>query len=211
MICISISDIKQLGPVLAEGAELIELRFDLMGLRASEFFSEIPAGVKTIATCREDVFTENERKKILIESIKLGANFVDIELEAELAYAREIQLVAEDSDCQVIFSHHDFKGTPDQEKLEGKLKSCFSRGGQIAKIATRVQSREDATKLIALHLLPGKKVILGMGPLGRITRVAAPLLGSEFTFASPGSGETTAPGQMSLKELNSIYKILKGS
>ncbi len=50
-----------------------------------------------------------------------------------------------------------------------------------------------------------------MGDAGRITRVAAPLLGSEFTFASPGEGRETAPGQMSASQLNAIYKILNGS
>lgn len=211
MICISISDMKQLVPVIEEGAEIIELRLDLIGLKPSELYKKIPSNVKSVATCREGRYGDKERLKLLMDSMEHGADFVDIELETGKSFATEILSGAEKSNSEVIFSHHDFKGTPSQDELIEKLNACYDRGGVLAKIATQVQSREDAIKLLSLHYLPGRKVILGMGALGRITRVAAPLLGSEFTFASPVSGGETAPGQLSVKELNSIYNILKGS
>lgn len=211
MICTSISEDAQLVPVLKSGAELIELRLDLIQRHPSELFQQIPDGVKSIVTCREGVYTEKERIGLLRDSIRLGASYLDIELESGEAFSREIISSAAGTGCELIFSHHDFKGTPDTEELNSILDSCYSRGGALAKIATMVNSREDALRLITLHTRPGRKVILGMGPLGRITRVAAPLLGSEFTFASPATGGETAPGQMSVEELNRIYNILQGS
>jgi 3-dehydroquinate dehydratase-1 len=81
----------------------------------------------------------------------------------------------------------------------------------VAKVSTKVQSTEDVINLFSLYSQPGRKVILGMGPQGRITRVAAPFLGSEFTFASPFEGVETAPGQMSAGQLKAIYNLLNGS
>ena len=48
--------------------------------------------------------------------------------------------------------------------------ACYEKGADIAKIATRVNASEDIRNLMSLYDLPGKKVILGMGDLGRITR-----------------------------------------
>jgi 3-dehydroquinate dehydratase-1 len=211
MICISISDISQLDPVIKGGAELIELRLDLISARPKELYAGVPAEVKTVVTCREGEYSEQERIKILNEAIKLGASYVDLELESIVSFSDQIMKVAEKHGCQVIFSHHDFKATPGEHELKKLLEACYNRGGAVAKIATLVQSVEDVYKLLSLYGHPGRKVVLGMGHAGRITRVAAPLLGSEFTFASPSEGEITAPGQMSAEQLKTIYNIISGS
>ncbi len=211
MICISISDASQLVPLVDGGAELIELRLDLIGVHPSELYSKIPSGIKTVVACRPGVFSEKDRTGLLIASIELGASYVDLELESATEFAGEIMRAAERASCEVIVSHHDFTGTPGKDELRSILEACFRQGGVVAKIATQVQSKEDLINLFSLYTRPGRKVILGMGPQGRITRVAAPLLGSEFTFASPEEGLETAPGQMSAGQLKAIYKILNGS
>jgi 3-dehydroquinate dehydratase-1 len=50
-----------------------------------------------------------------------------------------------------------------------------------------------------------------MGEMAGLTRVAAPILGAEFTFASSDKSDETAPGQLTIEELLSIYKIVKSS
>lgn len=211
MICISVSDISQLDPLIEAGAEFLELRLDLIGKHPTELFSKIPAVVKSIVTCREGAFNENERLMLLKDAIQMGAAFVDIELESSSEFAGEIFDCTKETACEVIFSHHDFEGTPGERELVSKLNACFERGGAVAKIACQVKSTDDILSLFSLYRQPGRKVILGMGPEGRITRLAAPILGSEFTFASPSEGGETAPGQMSAGQLKAIYKILKGS
>jgi 3-dehydroquinate dehydratase-1 len=108
----------------------------------------------------------------------------------------------------VIVSFHDFKQTPGRNELERILESCMDRGGDIAKIATQVTSRKDIGNLLSLYDFPGRKVVIGMGPLGRITRVMAPYLGAEFTFASMDEGNETAPGQLSFQQLKRIYNVI---
>jgi 3-dehydroquinate dehydratase-1 len=48
-----------------------------------------------------------------------------------------------------------------------------------------------------------------MGDAGKITRIIAPLLGAEFTFASMDGFETTAPGQISYSRMKSILSNLE--
>ena len=53
-----------------------------------------------------------------------------------------------------------------------------------------------------------RMAVIGMGRLGLITRVAAPFMGAEFTFASPEQGRETAPGQIDREKLTElIYQI----
>jgi 3-dehydroquinate dehydratase I len=210
MICISISESSQLLPVIEAGAELVELRFDLIGLHPSELCPKIPDGIKTVVTCREGKYNEQERIEILNAAIELGADYVDLELESSDEFVSGIMPVAEKHGCEVIFSHHDFLETPGIDELRSKMELCFKRGGLIAKVATQIHKQEDVINLLFLYSQPGRKIVLGMGDAGRITRVAAPLLGSEFTFASPDEGSETAPGQMSASQLNAIYNLLNG-
>ena len=176
MICISISESSQLYPCIKEGAQLVELRLDLIGLHPSELFSKIPDGIKTVVTCREGIYSEEERMDLLNAAIEKGANYVDMELESSEKFVLGILPVAEAHGCEVIFSHHDFQGTPGIIELKSKMESCFERGGAIAKIATQIHTQEDVINLLYLYSHPGRKIILGMGDAGRITRVAAPLL-----------------------------------
>jgi len=52
-------------------------------------------------------------------------------------------------------------------------------------------------------------VVIGMGQLGKITRIAGPLLGSLFTYASHDKGKETAEGQIDHMLLRKIFKDLK--
>jgi 3-dehydroquinate dehydratase type I len=211
MICISISETSQIGTVIRSGAELIELRLDLLRAEPEDLYSMVPAGIKTMVTCRPGEYDERERISYLTRAMGLGADYVDVELESSDRYAELIMKPASIHGCEVIFSHHDYSGTPGRKELKDKLEHCYRRGGAVAKVATHVRNREDLLNLVSLYGLPGRKVVVGMGTLGRITRVIGPYLGAEFTFASPGDGLETAPGQLSAAQLSDIYKMIDGS
>ena len=208
MICISIGREEQLAAVLDAGADLIELRLDLMGREVAALYSRIPKEVRTVVTCRPGGLSDEERSKLLLEAMERGASYVDLELDAPAAYLDPLLEKASAHGCEVIISHHDFERTPEKEDLVRLLKQCYERGAAVAKIAAAASGREDVLNLISLYGLPGRKVVLGMGESGRITRVLAPYLGAEFTFASLGSGQETAPGQLDLDQLKSIYQSI---
>lgn len=211
MICVSISDISQLDGLLAGKAELLELRLDLIGVSPEKLYARIGDRVKTVATCRPEHVSDPERAALLERAIKLGATYVDLELEADAEFSYPLIELAGKKGCEVIISHHDFNGTPPEDVLQELMSQCFQRGASVAKIACMVREREDLARLFSLYRGKGRKVILGMGDLGRISRVAGPYLGAEFTFAAPSDGVETAPGQLSMLELEEIYKLIDAS
>jgi 3-dehydroquinate dehydratase-1 len=200
-----------LNEAIESGAELLEFRLDLIGEHPSKLYPSIPEGIKSIVCCRPGVYSNGERIKLLQAGMKLGADYVDIEIETASENFDLLLATAKDCGTRVIVSYHDFKRTADREDLESLMIACYEKGGEIAKIATRINAPEDIRNLLGLYDLPGKKVILGMGRMGRITRLIGPYLGAEFTYASTGKSEETAPGQLSIKQLNDIYKVIDES
>jgi 3-dehydroquinate dehydratase type I len=211
MICVSAASRAGLDDAIKSGAELIELRLDLIREHPARLFPLIPGNVLSIVTCRHGVYEDFERVVLLKSGIELGATYVDVELETPDDYLREISSIAGKAGTKVIVSYHNFERTADREDLESVMIACYEKGGDIAKISTQVNAPEDIRNLLSLYDLPGKKVILGMGKLGRITRLVGPYLGAEFTFASSGVGGETASGQFTVKQMNEIYKVIDNS
>ena len=211
MICVSISHRMQLEKAMASGAAMLELRLDLIREKPEDLFPLIPKSIPTVLTCRPGVYKEAERAAMLKKGMELGAAYVDVETESTDAFLSEILQCAESHQAKVIMSYHNFERTPGLEDMESVMIACFEKGGNVAKIATQVHGTDDVLNLIALYNLPGQKVILGMGPMGRILRIMGPYLGGAFTFASLDEGKETAPGQLSIKEMIDMYKVIDKS
>lgn len=211
MICVSVACMTDLAGAIGSGAALIELRLDLIKEAPKQIYPLIPKEMKTILCCRPGVFGEKVRLDMLMEGMKLGATYADIEIETAAGEMEVLRNAAMKSGTSVIVSYHNFERTPDREDLESVMIACYEKGGDVAKIATQVIAPEDVRNLLSLYDFPGKKVILGMGSLGRITRVMGPYLGAEFTFASMGQGAETAPGQLSITQLIELYKVIDES
>jgi 3-dehydroquinate dehydratase-1 len=211
MICVSISRIDQLPGLIESGLTLLELRLDLIKEDPGHIYQQIPDHVQTIATCRPEGYTESERIELLKTCMDLGANFIDLEIESTDDYLTTLTAHARQCGTQTIISYHNFESTPDERELEHLLQKCYDRGGNVAKIAVQVNTMKDLHHLLGLYKLPGKKVVLGMGKLGRVTRIMGPYLGAEFTFGAPGTGSETAPGQFSYIQLTDIFKVINES
>lgn len=210
MICVSIGE-RSL--VVAQRQlrlhPFVELRIDLVRPSMQDLPSLLPRRTAVIATCRPGPWSDRKRLECLLKAIELGASYVDIELDSPKRFREKISHAAKQRDCRIIVSHHDFRKTPSATRLRSIARRAFSAGADIVKIACFVRTLHDNTSLLGLlgeSRWRGKLVVVGMGELGRITRIAAPMLGAPFTFASAGAGRETASGQLSAQALKQIWR-----
>lgn len=203
MICASITE-KDVEKCLSfiEKVEMAEIRIDLTEYTNDEIKKVFSTKKKLIATCRPCKIKDSERKEALLTAIASGATYVDIEYEATPEYKNELIDYAHKHQCDVIISYHNYERTPELDELEKIVENCYKQGADLAKIATHVNMNRDNSKILSLYKAPGRLVAVGMGDLGRISRIVAPFLGAEFTYASMDESSTSAPGQISYEKLN---------
>ncbi|HNT00898.1 MAG TPA: type I 3-dehydroquinate dehydratase [Candidatus Saccharicenans sp.] len=215
MICVSL-EVSNVSDVLKKLENLIlaELRLDKASLGQAEIKQLFSLPVNLIATCRPGFCWEEDREENLLQAIRCGAKYVDVEIESPAAFKQDIINLAREKGCLVILSYHNYQETPPAIELNRMVRKCFCEGADIAKIACQVNSSQDIIALLSLYGLDeaaaGKIISLGMGEKGKITRVAGPLLGAPFTYASFEQGSETAEGQLDRKSLGTILNYFEG-
>jgi len=202
------------------GADLVELRIDR--IERPDLPLLLHAGKErllvTIRRRDEGGFfasCENRRMELLREAIDLGARYVDIEARTgAVAVGRLGKAIrARKGKTKLIVSHHDLEGTPSRQTLVKRLKASRALGADIVKIVTLANTVEDNLRVLDLipqALAMGQDIIaFCMGARGRLSRVAAPLLGSCMSYASLEDGAESAPGQLTAGEMKTILGILQ--
>ncbi len=197
MICVAISD-KDYRKCLAvlPKVQMAEIRLDLTEFDDETIDLVFGQDHNLIATCRPDHLGEKEQYAKLKRAIEAGAKYVDIEIETSKEQREAIIEIARDNNCRVIISYHNYVETPSMNELFSIADKCYQVGADVAKLATRVNFSEDNAKLLALYSINKPMVALGMGEAGKVSRIVAPLMGAEFTFAAEDGGMETAPGQI---------------
>lgn len=213
MICVSIG--RMTFPRLIRVLSTIpfgEIRLDKNTFTIQEVEQIFAMPFTSIATCRPDTHTETERRQLLLAAIEAGASYIDISIENGGDFRQPLMAAAREHGCRVILSHHDYQSTPPLDSLKEIIANCFNQGADICKIACQVLNQADAARLLSLYDQPGippeSLIALGMGDIGRITRIAGPLLAAPFTYAAFSDGMETAPGQLDRVTLSQIFAAL---
>ena len=211
MICISIADVTIDEAVnIIETNELSEVRLDRLVFNKDDIKKLFSSKNKTIATYRPaGGITESERKDWLIAAINAGAEYVDIEVESGDDFKNEVAAAAKSKGCKIIVSYHDYNKTPLINELEEIIKWCFESKCDIAKICCHVDSSQECARLLSLYSYGNSIISIGMGGMGKITRIASLLLGAPFIYASIDDSKKTAPGQIDSKKLKEILNMIK--
>jgi len=156
--------------------------------------------------------TEEERVALLRSAVQLGADYVDIEAATDPVLKAGLRTALAGGTTRLIVSWHDFSGTPPLEFLEAKLVECMTDRPAIVKIVTHASTAADCLRLLELipeALRRGQPIAaFCMGKRGKISRIMAPLLGSVISYASLDSGEASAPGQLTIREMQTINRIM---
>lgn len=207
------SFLKNLNQIQKQNSDLVELRCDYIQdfkiLDIEKIKQELtkPA-IFTFRKTKDGGMFQGEFeiwKQIIEMASMAGFRYLDIEFPS----IRYVDLSKKHPETKIITSYHNFKQTNGYRDLRKIQKRMRGVKPDLMKFATFVKTEKDIRNLVRL-LVSGKKsdrmVVIGMGNLGKITRIINPLLGSQINFLS--GNETTAKGQLSFEDWQKVKKQL---
>lgn len=210
MLCrsIALSQVKDVKKAL-ENAEMAEIRMENVSILTDDIQAIFNKHSNLLATCRPTKLSDDEQRcKLIKVAIKAGAKWVDIEIETPDEWINNILNYAKSYTCKSIISYHNYEKTPEKEYLLKTLATANNYKPDLVKIACKVNTFADNATLLSLYETSFPILAIGMGELGKITRIAALKLGAPFTFVKADNEIATADGQMSECEMNKILNYL---
>ncbi len=173
--------------------------------------------VTAIATCRRKDFgghftgSLTTELDILVKAAEAGCQIVDIEVEsAEQATKPQLakfRAALRAAGAALLISFHDFSRTKGLAQAGQRIKAFEPDFVKVVSTARTLADNLAMLRLIEDLSLHSNMVGIAMGEEGLISRVLGPRAGAAFTFASPGDGAETAPGQAAVRTLIDLYRF----
>lgn len=192
-----------------QGADCLEIRFDLINERAESIAKKIreKTNLPLIATFRVveegGKINSNVNRYELFFSVINYIDLVDIELNF---MDKTIIYLTHKNKKKLIISYHNFNEMPTTIVLNKIILKAKKYNPFIIKIAFKTSSDEQVTKLLQfLSDNKNKLAVMALGEKAQASRIAAPILGSCLTYGY--IGKATAEGQFSVRELVEQLKI----
>jgi 3-dehydroquinate dehydratase I len=189
------------GNLPRNAVDLFEIRLDAFAAGALPRLLRIakPLSKPLIITVRHP--SEGGRVKLsAIRRRELFAQFlpyaawIDLELRS-IAPLRPVIEQARANGVGLIVSHHDFKKAPSRAVLFAKRRAAQRAGAQIFKVAAMISDARDLALLFSFLLKRGRMPlsVMGMGPLGKMSRLLFATTGSVLNYGYLGGAQV--PGQ----------------
>lgn len=159
----------------------------------------------------EPIASDPEKRREIYRALAGFPVLFDLDMRTQ---ADDLRFVREHApDLRLVLSHHDYERTPDDGELRSILEEMRSQGAYVRKIATYCNGVGDAARLLRLaselSAAAERHIVIGMGPHGKITRVAGALWGGFLVFAPPRLDASSAPGQLERDDLEGILNLLR--
>lgn len=223
--------VHNLDQALAESARAAEQGADLVEFRIDRFTDDRDAvrqlveqaSLPCILTCRPrweggDYDGDDQARISLLEYVGLGVcqpTYMDVELATYQRSAnlrQKIGLVIDHpnqlrpTQTGLILSSHDFDSRPIDlhQRIEAMTAAVACRVIKVVWMARSLQDNLEAFEILMQHHKP--TISLCMGEAGLASRVLAKKFGALLTFASLESDSGTAAGQITVKQLKSLYR-----
>lgn len=195
---------KSLMAQVEKNSTFFELRADFLSNLNEELIYSLKKILKlpTIFTLRDikngGQFTGSNAEKLNFyrQAVDASYEYLDLELDSPLTD------VFDRKKSKLIVSYHNFSATPSLAKLRSVIVQAQAKNPDMIKIATFVNQATDLqvlAKLLLDHQVPKQLIVVGMGELGKPSRVLFPYLGSFLTYAV--FNNKIASGQLSLLEM----------
>jgi 3-dehydroquinate dehydratase-1 len=197
---------EELSTMKNDGVDLLEIRIDLIDapfdaiLKYCNTIRDV-TGLPMIGTIRENERTVKNRVTMFKEIVSV-VDAIDVELGSPVSDT----ILSNAGDATIIISEHDYQKTPSEDALRDMIDRSCKQGADIVKIAVMSNSRDDVHRLLNVTKECSVPIVaIGMGPIGTVPRVMAPLFGSLFTFGFVG--DVVAPGQLPIRKLIEEIKL----
>lgn len=190
--------------VVARVADIAELRLDLMEqVELQRLLADRPCPV--VVTCRPAREggryrgAEEDRVALLREAIRLGADYVDVELDT-------VGRIGERGQTRVIVSSHDYERMPPD--FAGRWRELRAAGADVVKLVGMAhEARETAPALRTLAEADVPTIAIAMGEPGLPTRILALKYDAcLLTYCALETGGGVAPGQLTVGDLRDVYQ-----
>jgi 3-dehydroquinate dehydratase/shikimate dehydrogenase len=193
-------EVRPGGPV-----SMVELRLDHLGPGELDVAGALAGrNVPAIVTCRpirqggKFDGPEESRLAILREAARLGAEFVDVEFDAELAL----------TGTRTVLSHHDFgTGMPCDlgERVVAMRAKAAQLSNAIVKVAVTPERPRDCVALRQALFAGGAATAgtigIAMGKAGELSRMLPAKFSGEWMYAG-----AAAPGQFTAREMAERFR-----
>lgn len=190
-----------------QGAEMVELRLDYVASRVNfgRLLADRPPNCQVIITVRrkEDggkwAGTEEARQTLLREAIAEEVDYVDLEEDI----AGQIPRFGK---TKRIVSYHNFRKTP--EDLREIHERMSKLDPDIVKLATMANDPHDNLRMLEVMQESAVPTVgMCMGDIGTPSRILSAKFGAPYTYATFHHERALAPGQLSFKQMNDIYRF----
>lgn len=192
----------------AISADMVELRLD--GVRRCDVARALDGRSRpAIVTCRPiwegGLFdgAEEDRRELLGQALRCGAEYVDVEWRALSAGGGRGLLdgLLDPHRKRMVVSSHDFDRVP--EDLRARVAAMRATGAAVIKVAVAAHRLCDTLALMDIAKGREDAVVIGMGDAGMPTRLLASRFGSRWTYG----GAAVAPGQIPVASMVTEFRF----
>jgi 3-dehydroquinate dehydratase-1 len=139
------------------------------------------------------------QRRVLLGEFLPWARAVDVELRSVRSMAGLLEEASRHKMRKVI-SFHDFRGTPTLKRLREIFRRAHCAGADVVKIAVHLRSARDLAALLQLQASARTPLAtMGMGPLGKVSRLVLAAAGSRLNYGYLDKPQV--PGQWPALEL----------
>jgi 3-dehydroquinate dehydratase / shikimate dehydrogenase len=198
---------RDVARAIEAGADLIELRLDTYDDIDDTLLLFTQSDAKFILTRRPErqggeSEEDDESRYDMLFSHRSGNRNALVDLEFDGRRTMEYNEMLNEA---AIVSNHDFKSRP--ATLSRMFVEMAQTDAGVVKIAWQARSIRDCIEAFQLlDLRPKPAIVICMGEAGMISRILCKKFGAYLTFASLTDTSATAPGQVTIDKLKSLYR-----
>jgi 3-dehydroquinate dehydratase I len=200
-------------PQVADRCDIVEFRADALAADPAAVARAMDAcPVPVLLTVRDPAegglgALDGPARHALFSQLLPHANLLDVEI-ANLEKYPGLLEDARRRGILVVASLHDFTGTPGLDLLLSRIHAAKAAGVDAVKLATTTLKADDLATLSAVQdiaVLP--MATMGMGSLGRVSRLLLASLGSILNYGY--LDQPTIPGQWPAARLRELIRELR--